>query len=94
MRLLSVRTLVVWTVVIATLAAWSEAKGDVRTSQGTVTIPTYPWGEDLNPRLWAMESGSKLSLTVPDAITYPYVMQDDLSRRQGRSHLQGPVPGK
>jgi tetratricopeptide (TPR) repeat protein len=55
-------------------------KSPVRVSEGTLTIPTYPWAEDVNPKFWALEGGAKLSTTVHGAITYPYVMQDHLSR--------------
>ncbi len=53
---------------------------DVRAWEGTITIPTYDWSEDINPKLWALESGTKFSTTVKGAIVYPYTMQDDLSR--------------
>ncbi|MBM4017515.1 MAG: DUF5107 domain-containing protein [Planctomycetes bacterium] len=71
---------------MAMLAAWaaapSEAQADVRAWEGTITIPTYPWQEDINPRFWALEGGARLSTTVRGAITYPYVMQDHLSRKK------------
>nr|MCU0871959.1 DUF5107 domain-containing protein [Pirellulaceae bacterium] len=52
----------------------------VRAWEGELTIPTYGWEEDVNPKFWALEGGAKLSTTVHGAITYPYVMQDHLSR--------------
>ena len=52
----------------------------VKASRGTVTIATYPWQDDVNPKFWAMEGGPKLSTTVKGAIIYPYTMQDHLSR--------------
>jgi len=52
----------------------------VRAWEGTVTIPTYPWEDDVNPKFWAMEGGPRLSTTVQGAIVYPYTMQDHLSR--------------
>lgn len=61
------------------LAAVS-ARAEVRAWEGELTIPTYPWEEDVNPKFWALETGAKLSTTVRGAITYPYVMQDHLSR--------------
>ncbi len=57
-----------------------EAESAVRAWEGTVTIPTYPWEEDLNPKFWALETGAKLSTTIRGAIVYPYVMQDHLLR--------------
>jgi len=61
--------------------AWG-AQADVRAWQGTISIPTYPWEEDINPKFWALETGARLSTTVHGAITYPYVMQDHLSRKK------------
>jgi tetratricopeptide (TPR) repeat protein len=37
--------------------------------EGTITIPTYPWQEDINPKFFALEN----------SIIYPYTMQDMLS---------------
>jgi len=56
------------------------ASAEVTAYKATVTIPTYPWQDDLNPKFWALETGSRLSTTVKGAITYPYTMQDHLSR--------------
>ena len=67
-------------VVLAGAAGWAAVAAEVRAWQGTITLPTYPWQEDLNPKFWALEGGAKLSTTVHGAITYPYVMQDHLSR--------------
>jgi len=61
-------------------AVSAEEEDRVRAWEGTLTIPTYPWAEDINPKFWALEGGAKLSTTVHGAITYPYVMQDHLSR--------------
>jgi len=58
----------------------NSGSADVRAWKGTVTIPTYGWSEDLNPKLWALESEVKFSTTVKGSIVYPYTMQDDLSR--------------
>ena len=52
----------------------------VKVTEGTITVPSYPWEEDVNPKFWAMEGGSKLSTTVKGAIVYPYTMQDHLLR--------------
>ncbi len=57
-----------------------EACAEVRAWEGTITLPTYPWEEDVNPKFWALESGAKLSTTIRGAIYYPYVAQDHLSR--------------
>jgi tetratricopeptide (TPR) repeat protein len=45
-----------------------------------VTIPTYGWSEDVNPKFWALESEIKFSTTVKGSIVYPYTMQDHLYR--------------
>jgi tetratricopeptide (TPR) repeat protein len=50
--------------------------------EGTITIPTYGWQEDINPKFWALESGTRLSTTVKGAVVYPYTMQDHLSRNK------------
>lgn len=52
----------------------------VRAWEGTITIPTYGWAEDVNPKFWAIEDQIKLSTTVKGAIVYPYSMQDHLYR--------------
>jgi len=48
--------------------------------EGTLTIPTYGWQDDVNPKLWALEGEVKFSTTVKGSIVYPYTMQDYLSR--------------
>lgn len=53
----------------------------VKAWEGTITIPTYGWEDDVNPKFWAMEAGAKGSTTVKASITYPYSMQDHLSRK-------------
>jgi len=65
-------------IVVLVLANPGRAK--VRVWQGAVTIPTYGWAEDVNPKLWALENQIKFSTTVKGAIVYPYTMQDHLSR--------------
>ncbi len=62
--------------------ALAEGPADVRAWEGTLTIPTYPWEEDLNPKFWALEGGAKLSTTIHGTIVYPYVMQDHLARQK------------
>jgi tetratricopeptide (TPR) repeat protein len=52
----------------------------VKAWQGTITIPTYGWSEDINPKFWALESKVKFSTTVKGSIIYPYTMQDHLYR--------------
>lgn len=44
----------------------------VRTWEGTLTIPTYPWKEDTNPKFFALEN----------SIIYPYTMQDNISTKK------------
>lgn len=56
--------------------SWAKAKA----WEGTITIPTYGWIEDLNPKFWALEDRVKFSTTVKGAIVYPYPMQDHLFR--------------
>ena len=68
--------LVGWTAILVPAAVRAE----VRAWEGELTIPTYAWEEDINPKFWALEGGAKLSTTVQGAIHYPYVMQDHLSR--------------
>lgn len=53
---------------------------EVRVWEDVVTIPTYPWEDDPNPKFWALEGGPRLSTTVHGSITYPYTMQDHLLR--------------
>jgi len=56
------------------------AQVEVKAWQGSITIPTYLWQEDVNPKFWALETGPKLSTTVRGSIVYPYTMQDHLLR--------------
>ena len=53
----------------------------VKTWEGSITIPTYGWENDVNPKFWGMEGGAKGSTTVRASIVYPYYMQDHLSRK-------------
>ena len=73
-----VRVLLV--ILLLSLAGRGWAK--VKAWQGQITIPTYGWAEDVNPKFWALEQGSKLSTTVKGAIIYPYTMQDHLYREK------------
>lgn len=65
----------VFSMSICTLSA------QVKAWEGTITIPTYGWEDDVNPKFWAMEAGAKGATTVKASITYPYNMQDHLSRK-------------
>ena len=56
------------------------SSAEVKAWQGTITIPTYGWEEDINPKLWALESQAKFAITVRGSIVYPYPMQDHLYR--------------
>ncbi len=58
----------------------NPCRARVRAWEGAVTIPTYGWAEDVNPKLWALEGEVKFSTTVKGSIVYPYTMQDYLSR--------------
>lgn len=61
---------------LAALAMAPAALAEVKAWEGTITIPTYPWEEDVNPVFWA--------LPAPGAATliYPYTMQDYLWRNK------------
>lgn len=59
----------------------STLRAQVKVWDGTITIPTYGWEDDVNPKFWAMEAGAKGATTVKASITYPYTMQDHLSRK-------------
>jgi len=63
-----------------TVYSASLCRAEVRAWEGAVTIPTYPWEEDVNPKFWALEGAATLSTTLKGSITYPYTMQDHLSR--------------
>ncbi|MBN2594283.1 MAG: DUF5107 domain-containing protein, partial [Sedimentisphaerales bacterium] len=58
----------------------SRSYAGVKAWEGTITIPTYGWQEDVNPKLWALEGAVKFSTTVKGSIVYPYPMQDHLYR--------------
>jgi len=62
------------------LSAGDSAWAGVRAWEGSITIPTYGWAEDVNPKFWALEDKVKFSTTVKGAIVYPYTMQDHLYR--------------
>src|SRR5690606_10169149 len=41
----------------------------VKAWEGTISLPTYPWVDDINPKFFALEN----------SIIYPYTMQDMVS---------------
>jgi tetratricopeptide (TPR) repeat protein len=57
-----------------------QSRAKVKAWEGTITIPTYGWAEDVNPKFWALEGEVKFSTTVKGSIVYPYTMQDHLFR--------------
>ncbi len=63
-------------VLIFPVQSWAKVKA----WEGTITIPTYGWVEDVNPKFWALEGEVKFSTTVKGSIVYPYTMQDHLYR--------------
>ncbi|MFQ6036243.1 MAG: DUF5107 domain-containing protein, partial [Sedimentisphaerales bacterium] len=68
-----------------TLLTPSWAK--VKAWEGTMTIPTYGWAEDINPKFWALEGDIKFSPARKGSIIYPYTMQDHLYRtKQERTY--------
>ncbi|MGQ9503674.1 MAG: carbohydrate-binding family 9-like protein [Thermogutta sp.] len=78
----------VWGCLCLVASSFAEASGaPVRTWSDSITIPTYPWEEDPNPKFWALEGGPRLSTTVHGSIVYPYRMQDHLLRsKQDRTY--------
>jgi len=68
----------VFVAMFLTVAVPTQAK--VKIYEGTITIPTYEWKDDINPKFWALEGAAKGSFTVKESITYPYTMQDHLYR--------------
>lgn len=72
-----------WAVLITIILFFIQVQvacSQAKAWEGTITIPTYGWEEDVNPKFWAMEAGAKGATTVKASITYPYNMQDHLSR--------------
>ncbi len=71
----------VWVLIVGLVVGVSAtAPAKVSAWEGTITIGTYGWGEDVNPKFWALEGKVKLSTTVKGTIVYPYTMQDHLYR--------------
>lgn len=60
--------------------AAAKPDSQVKAWEGTLTLPTYTWENDINPKFWALELGTKMAVKGGDPIVYPYVMQDQLSR--------------
>lgn len=48
----------------------SSAAAQVKGWKGTVTIPTYQWKADVNPKFWAMEDSPFGAVTIRNSITY------------------------
>jgi tetratricopeptide (TPR) repeat protein len=80
MRAVAVDSLAVLLAMAFSLASPCASLAKVKAWQGTVTIPTYGWEEDVNPKLWALEGQVKFATTVKGSIVYPYPMQDHLYR--------------
>ncbi|MEW6253115.1 MAG: DUF5107 domain-containing protein, partial [Planctomycetota bacterium] len=54
---------------------------------GTITIPTYPWESDINPKFWALDTTAQGPAVGLSSIIYPYTMQDHLFRvREDRTY--------
>lgn len=51
--------------------------GQAKAWEGTITIPTYGFECDINPKFWSMGAGSRKS----GPKIYPYTMQDNLMRK-------------
>jgi len=68
------------TSLVLALMLSSQSRAKVKAWEGKITIPTYGWADDINPKLWALEGDVKFSTTVKGSIVYPYPMQDHLSR--------------
>ncbi|MGQ9573705.1 MAG: DUF5107 domain-containing protein [Thermoguttaceae bacterium] len=67
---------------LAILAMPGVGWGKARAWTGSITIPTYPWEEDVNPKFWALEGTARFSTTGMGRIIYPYTMQDHLFRHK------------
>ncbi len=80
--ILSIRRSFYYLLMTAIAMLFSSAGfSQVKTWEGSITIPTYGWENDVNPKFWGMEGGAKGSTTVRASIVYPYYMQDHLSRK-------------
>ncbi len=77
---------VVWVVVLVVFSGGlSSAKAapgrPVQAWEGSLTLPTYPWQSDVNPKFWALDDGD-FSAVRRSSIIYPYTMQDVLLRQK------------
>ncbi|HNQ24195.1 MAG TPA: DUF5107 domain-containing protein [Phycisphaerae bacterium] len=52
------------------------SSAEVKVWEGTITVPTYTWEDDVNPKFWALETATKVARNA----IYPYTMQDHLFR--------------
>ena len=74
-------------VIVGVFFSSPQCFAKVKVWEAAVTIPTYGWKADVNPKFWAMEATPKGAVTIKNSITYPYTMQDDLSRiKQDRTY--------
>jgi len=80
MKRFAIHSLVALLVTAFSLAFVGTSSAKVKAWQGTITIPTYGWEEDFNPKLWTLESQVKFATTIRGSIVYPYPMQDHLFR--------------
>ncbi|HPC96859.1 MAG TPA: DUF5107 domain-containing protein [Sedimentisphaerales bacterium] len=79
-RVLGSNSLTIVSCAALALSVCARTEAKTKAWQGMITIPTYGWSEDINPKFWALEDRIKLSTTVKGAIVYPYTMQDHLYR--------------
>ena len=75
-----IRSAAIVAVLVVVCMASANGFAKVKAWEGTLTIPTYPWAEDINPKFWALEGAAEGAETLKGAIVYPYTMQDHLSR--------------
>jgi tetratricopeptide (TPR) repeat protein len=80
MKPFAANLLVLSTILIILVTIPPHSQAGVKAWEGILTIPTYLWDEDVNPQFWALQGANKFSTTIHSAITYPYVMQDHISR--------------
>ncbi len=76
----SIRQAAILAVLVMLCMASANSFAKVKAWEGTLTIPTYPWTEDVNPKFWALEGAAEESEGGKGLIVYPYTMQDHLSR--------------
>lgn len=66
--------------IAAAIGLPSATQAQVKVRESAITIPTYTWEDDLNPKFWALEGTGQGSASSINSIIYPYTMQDHLSR--------------